>query len=44
MVNNFKQVKDLEPLKEDADCFCTCSSSNDDDRKKETISSEKCCD
>ncbi|MGB5912730.1 MAG: hypothetical protein WBH31_16170 [Promethearchaeia archaeon] len=43
MSNKLKQVKDLEPVKEDKDCFCTCISSNDGDRKSETTLDEKCC-
>lgn len=44
MSNKFKQVKDLEPVKEDDGCYCGCMSSNDSDHKRETTLNEKCCD
>ncbi len=43
MSNKFKPVKDLEPVKEDNDCICTCMSSNDSDRKSETTLNKSCC-
>jgi len=43
MSKKLEQVKDLEPVKEDDDCVCTCMSSNDKDRKSETKLDEKCC-
>lgn len=42
MSNKLKQIKDLEPIKEDDDCVCNCMSSNESVNKKETTLNEKC--
>lgn len=43
MSNKLKQVKDLEFVKEDDDCFCNCLSSNDSVPKRETTLNKNCC-
>ncbi|MFX0019044.1 MAG: hypothetical protein ACFFAK_14205 [Promethearchaeota archaeon] len=43
MSNKLKQIKDLEPVKEDKNCFCTCVSSNESANKRETTLNEDCC-
>jgi len=43
MSNQLKPVKDMEPLKEDNSCPCSCISSNDSNCEEETTSNEKCC-
>ncbi len=43
MCNELKQVKDVEPVKEDNACFCGCVSSSESDYKKETTPNKKCC-
>ena len=43
MSNKLKQEEDLEPVKEDDDCFCNCFSSNDSDRESEKTLNKSCC-
>ncbi len=47
MSNNLKQMKDLEPVKEDDTCLCKCLNSNDSgsslQRKSETTQNKSCC-